>query len=140
MPQVHRRVQKSTKSNAKNCLSFSARLILYWQTRQSWGIVAQPALKHKEPTRLSAAIFSLKAAGLRGKRFVTDRKRPLLRFATGKKADYPTLLAEARSPLFSATHVRERTQTRRRDVACYVSKHRLALKRHSFSRATTKLF
>ena len=93
MPQVHRRVQKSTKSNAKNCLSFSARLILYWQTRQSWGIVAQPALKHKEPTRLSAGIFSLKAAGLRGKRFVTDRKRPLLRFATGKKADYPTLLA-----------------------------------------------
>src|SRR6266849_5300096 len=91
MRQVHRRVQKSTKSNAKNCLSFSARLILYWQTRQSWGIVAQPALKHKEPTRLSAAIFSLKAAGLRGKRFVTDRKRPLLRFATGKKADYPTL-------------------------------------------------
>jgi hypothetical protein len=58
-------------------------------------------LPHKEPTRLSAVIFSLKAAGLRGKRFLTDRKHPLSRFATGKKGDYPNLLAEFRSPLWT---------------------------------------
>jgi hypothetical protein len=68
----------------------------------SYAIVASPTLKHKEPTRLSAAIFSFKAAGLRGKRFVADRKLSLRRFAHDKAADYPALLAELRSPLWAA--------------------------------------
>jgi hypothetical protein len=56
---------------------------------------------------LSAAIFSLKAVGLRGKRFVTDRKLPLLRFGSGRKTDYPVLLAELRSPLWTTESIIE---------------------------------
>jgi hypothetical protein len=55
-----------------------------------------------EPTRVSAAIFSTKAMLLRNLRRLSDLKRPLQRFDQGQLSDYPALLAESRSPLWTA--------------------------------------
>jgi hypothetical protein len=59
-------------------------------------------LHHGEPTRVSAAIFSTKAMLLRNLRRLSDLKRPLQRFDQGQLSDYPALLAESRSPLWTA--------------------------------------
>jgi hypothetical protein len=94
-------------------------------------------LRHKEPTRLSAAIFSLKAAGLRGKRFVLDQKSPGRRLGAGQKKDYPNLLAEFRSPLWAAESRVEnslqqgKVQNLRR--ACFRLNHVLVPKGEVFS-------
>ena len=54
------------------------------------------------PKRIDAALFSAKAAVLRGVRRVSDLTRPVRRFTHGRQADYPVLLAECRSPLWTA--------------------------------------
>jgi hypothetical protein len=53
------------------------------------------------PTRLSAAIFALKAAGLRAKRRVIDLVAPLPKLRRAAPAEYPHLLAESTTALWS---------------------------------------
>jgi hypothetical protein len=55
-----------------------------------------------KPTRFSTAIFSAKAMLLRSLRRWSDFRRPLRRFEQGRLSDYPVLLAESRSPLWTA--------------------------------------
>jgi hypothetical protein len=53
------------------------------------------------PTRLSAAVFALKAAGLRVKRRLTDLAGRPARLAAADPLHYPVLLAESATPLWS---------------------------------------
>jgi hypothetical protein len=53
------------------------------------------------PTRLSAAIFAAKAAGLRTRRTVVDLFRPVPKLRPAAAGDYPLLLAESVTPLWS---------------------------------------
>ncbi len=66
-------------------------------------------LHSEEPTRISAAIFAAKAAVLRCVRFATDLRAPLHTLAAGKLTDYPLLLTETRSPLWTAESSVERS-------------------------------
>ncbi|MBZ5525680.1 MAG: VanW family protein [Acidobacteriia bacterium] len=59
-------------------------------------------MRPKQPTRASAIVFSAKAAALRALRGVRELKAPVRRFAPGNPSDYPLLLAECRTPLFTA--------------------------------------
>ncbi len=54
-------------------------------------------------------MFSAKASVLRGARFVSDLTQPVRRFRHGMQADYPILLAECRSPLWTAESMVERS-------------------------------
>ena len=55
----------------------------------------------RQPTRISAAIFAAKALALRGLRIAADLKAPLRLLEKGNPADYPVLLAESRTPLWT---------------------------------------
>lgn len=54
------------------------------------------------PTRFSTAIFFTKVMLLRSLRRWSDFIKPLQRFGPGRLSDYPVLLAESRSPLWTA--------------------------------------
>jgi hypothetical protein len=59
-------------------------------------------LHTKEPSRFNSAIFTAKAAILRGIRSVSDLTQPVRRLGHTLAAHYPALLAECRSPLWTA--------------------------------------
>jgi glycosyltransferase involved in cell wall biosynthesis len=59
-------------------------------------------LQSEQPTRLDAALFSVKAAVLRGIRFVSNVTQPVRRLEHGAQSDFPALLAECTSPLWMA--------------------------------------
>lgn len=65
--------------------------------------LVQPEADWQMPTRLSGAIFAAKAAGLRLKRRAEDIAAPVARLKTADPADYPVLLAESKTPLWSDT-------------------------------------
>jgi len=69
---------------------------------------SQPKSIHPEaewqvPTRLSGLIFAAKAAGLRLKRRAVDLASPVAKLAPADPTDYPVLLAESRTALWSDT-------------------------------------
>jgi hypothetical protein len=63
----------------------------------------QPDAEWRVPTRLSGLIFAAKAAGLRMKRRAVDLTAPVARLKAADPADYPVLLAESRTALWSDT-------------------------------------
>ncbi|HVT53541.1 MAG TPA: VanW family protein, partial [Dongiaceae bacterium] len=62
-----------------------------------------PEAEWRVPTRLSGRIFAAKAAGLRLKRRAADLAGPVARLKPADPADYPVLLAESRTSLWSDT-------------------------------------
>ncbi|MES1152172.1 MAG: VanW family protein, partial [Dongia sp.] len=66
-----------------------------------------PEAEWRVPTRLSGLIFAAKAAGLRLKRRAVDLAAPVAKRATADPADYPVLLAESRTALWSDTRASE---------------------------------
>ena len=65
------------------------------------GVLAPgPRPPERMPTRVSGAVFAVKAAGLRLRRSVADRLHPLPKLARAVDA-YPVLLAESVTPLWS---------------------------------------
>jgi hypothetical protein len=63
----------------------------------------QPDAEWRVPTRLSGLIFAAKAAGLRLKRHAANLAGPVATLRTADPEDYPVLLAESRTPLWSDT-------------------------------------
>ena len=63
----------------------------------------QPDAEWRVPTRLSGLIFAAKAAGLRMKRRAVDLTAPVARLRAADPEDYPVLLAESRTALWSDT-------------------------------------
>jgi hypothetical protein len=61
----------------------------------------EPEAEWRMPTRLSGLVFAAKAAGLRLKRRAVDLAAPVARLKTADPADYPVLLAESRTALWS---------------------------------------
>ncbi len=61
----------------------------------------QPDAEWRMPTRLSGLVFAAKAAGLRLKRRAGDLAAPVAKLETADPADYPVLLAESRTALWS---------------------------------------
>jgi hypothetical protein len=64
------------------------------------------SLEHKHlasnpPSRIGSAAFAAKAAILRGARFVSDLRQPVRRLGHNRQSDYPELLAELRTPLWT---------------------------------------
>jgi hypothetical protein len=63
----------------------------------------QPDAEWRVPTRLSGLIFAAKAAGLQLKRRASELAAPVARLKTADAADYPVLLAESKTALWSDT-------------------------------------
>ena len=61
----------------------------------------RPEAPAEMPTRISSAIFAAKAACLRAKRRLRNLVAPLPKFGRGNPAEYPHLLAESATPLWS---------------------------------------
>lgn len=61
----------------------------------------------KPPSRIASSVFTAKAVVLRGMRFVSDMTHPVRSFPHGRQSNYPELLAECRSPLWTAESVVE---------------------------------
>jgi hypothetical protein len=64
-------------------------------------------LDSNPPSRTASAAFAAKAAILRGARFVSDLRQPVRRLGHTRQSDYPELLAELKSPLWTAESVVE---------------------------------
>jgi len=64
---------------------------------------AQPEAEWRVPSRLSGLIFAAKAAGLRLQRRAHDLGAPVARLRAADPAEYPVLLAESRTALWSDT-------------------------------------
>jgi hypothetical protein len=70
---------------------------------QSISSAIQPDAEWRMPTRLSGLIFAAKAAGLRMQRRAVDLTAPVARLKAADPTDYPVLLAESRTALWSDT-------------------------------------
>ncbi|HVG90949.1 MAG TPA: VanW family protein [Alphaproteobacteria bacterium] len=64
-------------------------------------------LDSNPPSRTASAAFAAKAAILRGARFVSDLRRPVRRLGHNRQSDYPELLADLKSPLWTVESVVE---------------------------------
>jgi len=72
------------------------------------GLVERPVAEWREPTRLGALVFRLKVTLLRARRGAQNMVADLPRYRPGQPADYPLIVAESRTKLWSDPHPGER--------------------------------
>ncbi len=72
------------------------------------GLVERPVAEWREPTRLAALVFRLKVTLLQARRGAQNLAADLPRHGPGAPADYPLILAESRTRLWSDPHPGER--------------------------------